>query len=82
MKVNLHVTVPSTINKGTKAGIRIFPFALATRNWAVIARHSPSSTPMMWGQRRTAAVPHRQRNHVHIFQKPTDTYSSIAGPWR
>jgi len=25
-----------------KAGIRIFPFALATRNRTVIARHSPS----------------------------------------
>ena len=37
MKVNLKATIPSMMNKGTKAVTRIFPFALATRNWAVIA---------------------------------------------
>ena len=80
IKANLKATVPSMMNKGTNAGIRIFPFALATRNWAVIARHSPRWTPTMRGQ-RTAAEPHRQRNHVHIYQKPTDMYRSIAGPY-
>lgn len=41
MKVNLKATVPSVMNKGTKAGIGIFSFVLATRNCAEIGRHSP-----------------------------------------
>jgi hypothetical protein len=35
VKVNLKATIRSMMNKGTKDGIRVFPIALATRNWAV-----------------------------------------------
>lgn len=42
IKVNMKAKIPSMMNKETRAGIRIFPLALATQNWAELDRQSPS----------------------------------------